>query len=420
MKVKKSKLTSALIKCTAAIVLGGIAGGAFADDVYQTITWNPTQDKTNATIEYPIASNGNFVTGDKGSWDWSAYTGGTTVSFGGGTPSSKFLTSYYESVDGSNASDAVLQNTAKQQAEDIVSGISNKGGTSPDMHLDFDIEETYSSPNGYLLTQVKGQRYYGYFINEMAKQAKNMGWTINVDIQQPFLSLPFRGLYGSCLPATESAAWMPCSSDESKNWLRGGKPYYNVVLWLILNNTSKTQGPEKLTDPSKLDPTTQKPIAIDLMQYDNLTWTMMGYPLSGIWDLTNPPAPGTPYTTKAGNIDVKRWLNDMLFNKTFPAGSSYESLTSLSPVVANKFTKQFIYATQSGTANQGHVSGGCIYQAYKNLPVQPYGVAFWEAINGWSTDDKKAAKAVDDFFSDFKTGNCTEPAPGPGPGTGTL
>lgn len=36
MKFKKSKLTSALIKCTAAIVLGGVAGGAFADTPTKT------------------------------------------------------------------------------------------------------------------------------------------------------------------------------------------------------------------------------------------------------------------------------------------------------------------------------------------------------------------------------------------------
>jgi hypothetical protein len=31
MKHKKSKLTSTLIKCTAAMALAGVAGGAFAD-----------------------------------------------------------------------------------------------------------------------------------------------------------------------------------------------------------------------------------------------------------------------------------------------------------------------------------------------------------------------------------------------------
>ncbi len=63
MKIKKSKLTSALIKCTAAIVLGGIAGGAFADDTpYSNVFMSYMSIQgAKAVVDYAITNGSPSV-----------------------------------------------------------------------------------------------------------------------------------------------------------------------------------------------------------------------------------------------------------------------------------------------------------------------------------------------------------------------
>ena len=358
-------------------------------DSFISLAWVRATDLSLENINVQVAA---FVTATEydaaknSQWSFGGtYNGGGGFSFGGGNADSVFMSAWAVQRNASGGYEYISdEDEIRAAASDFAAAVENfvvshASSASEVSFLDFDIEETYPSlaqignlPG--LLATVQGQRFYGHALHALAKMCSGHGWRLNVDIQEPFLSLPFRGLDYStkCSPAcTTCAPWMPMTWDaKTQKSVKGGSPYFSCVTVLMLNDTDQVDDADKWRDANGN--------VINFMVDGSgpTTWTMMGYPLSGIYDVKHGAGPFGPYTT-SGSIDVYAWMAAMF--KAVP-----------DPDVRVALPSRFIYATQEGIAADGHVSATDLKAAVEKLQGDGFpvaGVAYWSDFDGQEAND---------------------------------
>ena len=381
-----------------------------------TSSWFPTTDTSLSNIDVQYAA---FVTAndyakakDYKSWGVPTYDGGGGYSFGGGDPASCFMSAW--AVEDSGGTYITGEDNIRKAAQNFAKAVTKflLAQTKKATHVDFDIEEGYPSLSCIsgkpaLLATVEGQRFYGHAIHALAKEASTNGWQLNLDIQEPYLSLPFRSFdYNTDCPPpttvgyTTCAPWMPMEwkADPSQPGggasVKGYRPFYSIVTLLLLNNTTQVQKGDKFKDANG------KVIDFTADGEGPDTWTMMGYPLKpGLWDVRKGAGGYGPYLLSDKSIDVAAWMKAL-----------FKALAS-NGVTDTDFSKRFIYASQYGTIDDGHVSASNMRTALLSLISDGYplnGIAYWDWSSTWNVSANQAA--VNTYFGNVKQSG-TKPPP---------
>ncbi len=344
-----------------------------------TYSWFPTTDTslTNIDVQYAafVTASDYATAHDSTLWSVPTYAGGGGYSFGGGNPASCFMSAWAVEKSGDVFSYISNESAIRTAAENFAAEVTKFLLAEPEKptHIDFDIEEGYPTLaciDGMpaLLGTAEGQRFYGHAIHALAKQATAHGWKFNLDIQEPYLSLPFRSFeYTTTCPTptttgyTTCAPWMPTTwNATAKASVKGGQPFFSAVTLLVLNNTPSVHAGDKFMDAGgdTID------FTVDGSGPD--TWTMMGYPLDpGLFDVKSGAGGFGPYLMPDGSIDVKSWMAGLF--GALPSG-------------VTGFSERLVYATTFGTIADGHVEAAALKTALDGLSEAGFplaGVAYW-------------------------------------------
>ena len=183
-----------------------------------------------------------------GNWKYTQhYNGGGGFSFGGGDKKSVFMSAWAVTKTSSGIfkylfNENEILYSAKLFSDAVEKFVKANTPSGVDVKfLDMDIEEDYNQLKGIgnlpgLLSTVEGQRFYGHALHQLSLMCFKNRWKLNVDIQEPFLSLPFRGLdykskcgiqnnlkgYTSCAP------WM-IKSWDANNFSTVFRHYFGVT-----------------------------------------------------------------------------------------------------------------------------------------------------------------------------------------------